>query len=105
MSCTTARTVKTSQQPCRKKCMLLEKRANNGMTVSFSHIRNHKMQEVNLQWKRVWWVEGNSFVRSPAHALTPPLLPRSLSRAVLVHHHDLASPAGFISKDHKHATT
>ncbi|KAJ1474138.1 ribosomal L28 family-domain-containing protein [Baffinella frigidus] len=63
MSCTTARTTATKQQPCRKKCMLLEKRANNAMSVSFSHIRTHKMQEVNLQWKRVWWVEGNSFVR------------------------------------------
>eukprot|EP00961_Rhodomonas_salina_P169670 2286291-Rhodomonas_salina.1 len=63
MACTTARTTKTRQQPCRKECMLLKKRANNGMTVSFSHIRNHKMQDVNLQWKRVWWAEGNTFVR------------------------------------------
>mmetsp|Transcript_32516 Transcript_32516/g.65255 ORF Transcript_32516/g.65255 Transcript_32516/m.65255 type:complete len:154 (+) Transcript_32516:56-517(+) len=63
MSCTTARTTKTRQQPCRKECMLLKKRANNAMSISFSHIRNHKMQQVNLQWKRVWWEEGNSFVR------------------------------------------
>lgn len=51
------------QQPCRKECMLLKKRANNAMSISFSHIRNHKMQNVNLQWKRVWWAEGNTFVR------------------------------------------
>ncbi len=43
--------------------MLLGKRANNGMTISFSHIRNHKVQQVNLQWKRVFWPEGNCMVR------------------------------------------
>ena len=55
MSCTTARTSATRQQPHNKKCMLLGKVANNGMTVSFSHIRGHKMQQVNLHWKRIWW--------------------------------------------------
>merc|ERR1719478_1331883 len=53
MSCTTARTMKTRQQPHRKRCMLLDKIANNKMTVSFSHRRHHKLQQVNLQWKRV----------------------------------------------------
>ncbi|EKX46988.1 hypothetical protein GUITHDRAFT_94185 [Guillardia theta CCMP2712] len=60
MSCTTER---SKQMPCRKECMLLGKRANNKMTVSFSHRRHHKLQNVNLQWKRIWWEEGNSFVR------------------------------------------
>mmetsp|Transcript_9740 Transcript_9740/g.32588 ORF Transcript_9740/g.32588 Transcript_9740/m.32588 type:complete len:86 (-) Transcript_9740:108-365(-) len=59
MSCTTER---SKQMPCRKECMLLGKRANNKMTVSFSHRRHHKLQNVNLQWKRIWWEEGNSFV-------------------------------------------
>merc|ERR1719183_2880440 len=63
MSCTTARTMKTRQQPHRKRCMLLDKIANNKMTVSFSHRRHHKLQQVNLQWKRVWWEQGNSFVK------------------------------------------
>ena len=63
MACTTARTVETRQQPCRRECMLLGKRANNGMSISFSHIRNHKVQQVNLQWKRVFWPEGNCMVR------------------------------------------
>ena len=63
MSCTTARTEATRQQPMRKECMLLKKRANNAMSVSFSHRRHHKMQQVNLHWKRVWWEEGNSFVK------------------------------------------
>jgi hypothetical protein len=31
--------------------MLTGKKANNGYTVSFSHIRNKKLQEVNLQYK------------------------------------------------------
>jgi large subunit ribosomal protein L28 len=33
------------------------------MAVSHSHIRTKKLQEVNLQWKRLWWAEGNRFVR------------------------------------------
>ncbi|MGL5511178.1 MAG: large ribosomal subunit protein bL28, partial [Microcoleaceae cyanobacterium] len=28
-----------------------------------SHVRTHKLQEVNLQWKRVWWEQGNRWVR------------------------------------------
>jgi large subunit ribosomal protein L28 len=44
-------------------CQLTGKRANNGMAVSHSHRRTKKLQEVNLQWKRVWWAEGNRFVR------------------------------------------
>ena len=32
-----------------RKCMLTGKRANNGYTVSFSHIRNKKLQQANLQ--------------------------------------------------------
>merc|ERR1719261_383671 len=43
MSCTTARTMKTRQQPHRKRCMLLDKIANNKMTVSFSHRRHHDL--------------------------------------------------------------
>ena len=32
-------------------------------THTHTHRRHHKMQQVNLQWKRVWWEEGNCFVR------------------------------------------
>jgi large subunit ribosomal protein L28 len=46
-----------------RRCALTGKTANNGMAVSHSHRRNKKLQEVNLQWKRVWWPEGNRFVR------------------------------------------
>ncbi len=44
-------------------CQLTGKRANNSMAVSHAHNRNKKLQQVNLQWKRVWWEEGNRFVR------------------------------------------
>ena len=46
-----------------RKCMLTGKKANNGWTVSFSHIRNKKLQGVNLQYKRVYWPEKQRYVR------------------------------------------
>lgn len=46
-----------------RRCQLTGKKANNGFTISHSHIRNHKLQQVNLQWKRVWWPQGNRWVR------------------------------------------
>mmetsp|Transcript_7236 Transcript_7236/g.14019 ORF Transcript_7236/g.14019 Transcript_7236/m.14019 type:complete len:155 (-) Transcript_7236:102-566(-) len=61
MSCT--KDTRGYQMPMRKQCMLLKKRANNAMSVSFSHIRTHKTQEVNLQWKRIFWPEGNCYVK------------------------------------------
>jgi len=44
-------------------CQLTGKRANNGMSVSHSHVRTHKLQQVNLPDRRLWWAEGNRFVR------------------------------------------
>ena len=44
-------------------CQLTGKRANNGYTVSHSHRRNKKLQEVNLQTKRLWWAEGKRWVK------------------------------------------
>ena len=46
-----------------RKCTITGKKANNAMAVSHSHRRNKKLQDVNLQWKRVWWAEGNRWVR------------------------------------------
>lgn len=46
-----------------RKCLLTGKKANNAYAVSHSHRRTKKLQEVNLQWKRVWWAEGNRWVR------------------------------------------
>jgi len=44
-------------------CDLTGKRANNGYNVTFSHTRNKKMQQVNLQYKRVYWPEGQRWVK------------------------------------------
>ena len=46
-----------------RKCQLTGKKANNGYAISHSHRRTKKLQEVNLQWKRVWWSQGNRWVR------------------------------------------
>ena len=43
-------------------CELTGAKANNGMAVSHSHIRTKKLQQVNLQKRRLWWQEGNKFV-------------------------------------------
>lgn len=44
-------------------CQLTGKKANNAYAISHSHRRTKKLQEVNLQWKRVWWPEGKRWVR------------------------------------------
>jgi len=44
-------------------CQLTGKKANNAYAVSHSHRRNKKLQEVNLQSKRIWWEEGKRWVR------------------------------------------
>lgn len=46
-----------------RRCQLTGKKANNAFAVSHSHRRTKKLQEANLQWKRVWWPEGNRWVR------------------------------------------
>ena len=43
-------------------CELTGAKANNGMAVSHSHIRTKKLQQVNLQKRRLWWKEGNRWV-------------------------------------------
>ena len=43
-------------------CVLTVARANNGMAVSHSHIRTKKLQQVNLQKRRLWWQEKNKWV-------------------------------------------
>nr|YP_010337338.1 ribosomal protein L28 [Pulvinaster venetus]UNJ16923.1 ribosomal protein L28 [Pulvinaster venetus] len=37
-----------------KKCSITGKKANNGYQVSHSHIRTKKVQQVNLQIKKIW---------------------------------------------------
>ena len=43
-------------------CELTGAKANNGMAVSHSHIRTKKLQQVNLQKRRLWWQEGHKWV-------------------------------------------
>ena len=37
-----------------KKCQVSNKQANNAYSISHSHIRTKKLQNVNLQSKKVW---------------------------------------------------
>jgi large subunit ribosomal protein L28 len=46
-----------------RKCQITGKKANNAMAISHSHRRTKRLQHVNLQWKRIWWAEGNRWVR------------------------------------------
>ena len=46
-----------------RKCQLTGKKANNAFAISHSHRRTKKLQEVNLQSKRIWWAQGNRWVK------------------------------------------
>lgn len=47
-----------------RKCDLAGTRRNSKcMSVSKSNAHTHKVQNVNLQTKKLWWEEGNKFVR------------------------------------------
>lgn len=46
-----------------RRCQLTGKKANNAFAISHSHRRNKKLQQVNLQTKRIWWPEGNRWVK------------------------------------------
>jgi large subunit ribosomal protein L28 len=46
-----------------RRCQLTGKKANNGFSLSHSHRRTKRLQHVNLQSKRIWWSEGNRWVR------------------------------------------
>lgn len=46
-----------------RRCQLTGKKANNAFAISHSHRRTKKLQEANLQWKRVWWSQGDRWVK------------------------------------------
>jgi large subunit ribosomal protein L28 len=46
-----------------RKCSLTGKKANNAFAVSHSHRRTKKLQQANLQEKRVWWPQGKRWVK------------------------------------------
>ena len=43
-------------------CDLSGTKANNGMAVSHSHIRTKKLQQANLQQRKLWWEEGKKWI-------------------------------------------
>ena len=54
-----------------RKCDLAGTRKNSkAMSVSKSNAHTHRTQEVNLQTRRLWWEEGNKFVRVRVSART-----------------------------------
>ena len=46
-----------------RKCELTGKKANNAFSISHSHRRTKRLQQANLQWKKVWWAEGKRWVK------------------------------------------
>ncbi|GAA6615698.1 50S ribosomal protein L28 [Scytonema sp. NUACC26] len=46
-----------------RRCELTGKKANNAFAISHSHRRTKRLQQVNLQTKRIWWEEGNRWVK------------------------------------------
>ncbi|MDJ0696183.1 MAG: 50S ribosomal protein L28 [Mastigocoleus sp. MO_167.B18] len=46
-----------------RRCQLTGKKANNAFAISHSHRRTKRLQQVNLQNKRVWWAKGNRWVK------------------------------------------
>ncbi|WP_375478236.1 50S ribosomal protein L28 [uncultured Nostoc sp.] len=46
-----------------RRCELTGKKANNAFAVSHSHRRTKRLQQANLQNKRVWWEGGNRWVK------------------------------------------
>ena len=46
-----------------RRCQLTGKKANNAFAISHSHRRTKRLQHANLQDKKVWWPEGNRWVK------------------------------------------
>ncbi|KAB8331882.1 50S ribosomal protein L28 [Scytonema tolypothrichoides VB-61278] len=46
-----------------RRCELTGKKANNAFSVSHSHRRTKRLQQVNLQNKRIWWEGGKRWIK------------------------------------------
>ncbi|MBP5975164.1 50S ribosomal protein L28 [Brasilonema sp. CT11] len=46
-----------------RRCELTGKKANNAFAVSHSHRRTKRLQQVNLQNKRIWWEGGKRWIK------------------------------------------
>lgn len=53
-----------------RRCAITGKKANNGYSVSHSNRHTKKLQQPNLQWKRLWDPEQKCFVRIKVAAQT-----------------------------------
>nr|YP_010903052.1 ribosomal protein L28 [Hypnea pseudomusciformis]WCH55106.1 ribosomal protein L28 [Hypnea pseudomusciformis] len=46
-----------------KICQITRKKSNNGYAVSHSHTRTKKIQQVNLQNKKIWSYKKNKWIK------------------------------------------
>nr|QCI04883.1 ribosomal protein L28 [Bornetia secundiflora] len=46
-----------------KICQISNKKANNGYSVSHSHVRTKKKQNINLQFKKIWSIKTNKWIK------------------------------------------
>jgi len=46
-----------------KKCQITQKKANNAYSISHSHVRTKKLQNVNLQKKKIWSVAHSRWIK------------------------------------------
>jgi len=46
-----------------KKCQITQKKANNAYSISHSHVRTKKLQNVNLQKKKIWSVAQSRWIK------------------------------------------
>nr|ASQ39920.1 ribosomal protein L28 [Glaucocystis sp. BBH] len=46
-----------------RKCQLTDKKPNNGYSISHSHRRCKKLQNVNLQYQKVWCASSKRYIR------------------------------------------
>nr|UEQ12123.1 ribosomal protein L28 [Batrachospermum sp.] len=46
-----------------KKCFITGKKRNNGYSISHSHVRTKKIQQVNLQNKKVWFTDQKKWIK------------------------------------------
>lgn len=44
-------------------CQISGKKANNGYKISHSHTKTKKKQHINLQYKKIWSFQKNSWVK------------------------------------------
>nr|YP_009546008.1 ribosomal protein L28 [Glaucocystis incrassata]ASQ40069.1 ribosomal protein L28 [Glaucocystis incrassata] len=46
-----------------RKCQITNKQPNNGYSVSHSHRRSKRLQNVNLQYQKIWCPSSKRYIR------------------------------------------